>query len=184
MKKSLSIMIAMLISIFFISGCLLVEKKVFKLTLTGANSGKGSIKYVNILSQKEDGKDKTMKDFAELISDYLEGDKVKDTYPGIKNVKKRVFEENGVLCGEFTFDFDSLEAFKIYRYDNDSPYMLVMEDMMGEEYAPSNGEYGRINAKIVFWNKKQKEFTWETKMNTDTNCVSLLDSYKKWEKGK
>ncbi|MBI5324704.1 MAG: hypothetical protein HZB41_05445 [Ignavibacteriae bacterium] len=186
MKNLFNMILVLIIGLIFINGCLTVEKKEYKVKITGPNSGKGTIKYINIVSQKDDGKDVSMKDFAELITDYIEGDKIQNDFPGIKNVNKRIFEEKGVLCAEFTFDFDSLHRIKLFKYDKDSPYMLlVKESFNNEEYVESNGEYNINNMPIVFWNKNTKDFSWKTKVATDsTNIISLLDQYKSWEKSK
>jgi len=186
MKNRLFSILILITAIIFISGCLTVEKKEYKVKLTGPTSGRGTIKYINIVSQKDDGKDVSMKDFAELITDYIEGDKVKNDFPGISNVNKKIFEENGVLCAEFSFDFDSLHQIKLFKYDTDSPYMLmVKESFSNEEYEESDGEYNINNMPIIFWKKFTKAFYWKTKMSGDmSNTIGLLDQYKSWEKSK
>ncbi|TAL67696.1 MAG: hypothetical protein EPN82_13700 [Bacteroidetes bacterium] len=186
MKKIFYFVFVLFISLIFINGCLTVEKKEYKIKLTSPTSGKGTIKYINILSQKDNEKDVSMKDFAELITDYIEGDKIQNDFPGISNVKKRVFEENGVLCAEFSFDFDSLNQIKLFKYDKDSPFMLmVKESFSNEEYVESNGEYNINNMPVIFWNKNTKEFSWKTKVATDSaNTISLLEQYKSWDKSR
>ena len=186
MKKMFFTVFVLFFSMILINGCLTVEKKEYKIKLTGPNSGKGIIKYINILSQKDNEKDVSMKDFAELITDYIEGDKIQNDFPGISNVQKKIFEENGMLCAEFSFDFDSLNHVKLFKYDKDSPYMLmVKESFSNEEYVESNGEYNINNMPVVFWNKNTKEFNWKTRVATDSNnVISLLDQYRAWSKNK
>lgn len=184
MKKSGFVLIVLLIGIM-LTGCLQVERKICKLKLTGKNTGTGTIKFVNIVSQMEENKDVTMKDFASLITDYMEGEELLNTYPGIKIKDRKLFEENGLVCGEFSFTFDSLQTFKIYRYDETSPYMLIFTSFGTETYVSSNGDYGKIDANIVFWNKDMKEFNWETSAQIDTATTkSLIKNYRAWKKDK
>ncbi len=184
MKKNSLILLVIGLCIA-LAGCLQVEKKQYKLKLTGVNSGTGSIKFINIVSQMEDNKDVSMKDFASVITDYMEGDELLNKYPGIKIKDRKLFEENGLLCGEVTFTFDSLETFKIYRYDETSPFMLIFDSFGGETYEKSNGDYGKINANIVFWKKTEKEFNWETSIRLDTATTrSMVSNYRKWKKEK
>ncbi len=183
MKKTVLFAIFAVIGLVLTTGCLQVEKKQYSLKLTGPNSGTGTIKFINIVSQLEDGKDVTMTDFATLVDDYFKGDELLNKYPGIKITDRKMFEENGQLCGEVKFEFDSLEAFKIYKYDQTSPFMLIFDSFGGDTYASSNGDYGRINANIVFWKNGQKEFTWETTNQIDTaNVRSMVKNYRTWKK--
>ena len=185
MRKPVLFFILAIVGMVFSAGCLQVEKKQYKLKLTGVNSGTGTIKFINIVSQNEDEKDVSMKDFASLVTDYMEGDELLTKYPGLKIKDKKLFEEKGQLCGEVTFEFDSLETFRIYKYDESSPFMLIFDTFAGENYASSNGDYGKINANIVFWKKAQKEFTWETSSQLDTaNVRSMVENYRSWKKGK
>ena len=60
-----------------LGGCLGVEKKEYRFTLNPDGSGSGVIRYVNVVSiddnsGTEEAKDVSFKDFAELVSDYLE----------------------------------------------------------------------------------------------------------------
>jgi hypothetical protein len=185
MKKLFLSIITLIIGTILISGCLTVEKKEYKLKLTGPTSGKGSIKYINIVSQKDnENKDVSLKDFAELITDYYQGDKFEKEFPELKNVQKKLYVENDVLVAEVTFDFDSLSHFKIFQYDKDSPYMvLIKESFNSEEYAESNGEYNLNNLPVIFWKKNTKEFTWKTTVTSDVSkAVVLVQQFQNWEK--
>jgi hypothetical protein len=183
MKKIILNSTLFLLVIVLFNGCLTVERKEYNVTLTGANSGKAVIKYINIVSTKDEDRDVSMKDFAELITDYVEGKKLEDEYPNVRNMKKRLFEENGVLCGELTFDFDSLSSVKIFKYDKDSPFMLVKDNFSNETLNEYNGEMIDEKLPVVFWNKNTKNFTWSTTVSSDiSNAVSLLSQYQNWEK--
>lgn len=185
MKKIHSASLIIIFLALSLTGCLNVEKKEYHVKLNDDNSGSMTIKYINIVSTEEEEKDVSMKDFATLITDYFEGEKALENYEGAKNVKKRLFEENGVLCGEVKFDFDTLGTSNIFQYDSKSPYMAALsEKFNGEAYENSNGEYGLGGMTIIFWDNKQRKLNWSTSVMTDmTGAHSLLDEYKNWKKG-
>ncbi len=183
MKKFIFNAFFFVLVVVFFNGCLTVERKEYNVTLTGANSGKAVIKYINIISTKDEERDVSMKDFAELITDYVEGNKLENEFPNVKNMKKRLFEENGVLCGELTFDFDSLSVIKIFKYDKDSPFMMVKDGFSNETLDDYNGEMVNESFPVIFWNKNTKNFKWTTTVSSDvSNAVSLLSAYQNWER--
>ena len=101
----LKVLFVFLLSAFIFSGCLTVEKKEYVFKLTGKTSGTLTIKYINIISNNEDDKDVSEQDFQELINDYFNGSSIDEYYPSAKNIEKRLYEENGVLCMEVTMNF-------------------------------------------------------------------------------
>lgn len=169
--------------ILFISGCISVEKKDYKIELSSSHSGKATIRFINILSSNEDGKDVSKKDFETFIEDYYEGPRYKEDYPGAYNFEKKFYEENGVLCCELTFDFDSLGTVGLFKFDDDSPYMFYNSSFSNEEIAETNGVLGGDKMPIIFWKKNIKTFEWKTNVQKDlTETVSLLERFKEWEK--
>ena len=181
MKKILILFLA--VSLILLSGCISVERKIYKIQMTGPNSGHATIKFINIVSQKDNDRDVSMKDFAELVTDYVEGPKVEDDYPGATNFKKRLFEEENVLCAEFTFDFDSLSIPKLFQLDQNSPIMLMIKDnSAGEKYFSSNGTWGGDNMPVIFWKKTDKVLEWETTLQSDLEkSVSMVENYRSWK---
>jgi len=181
--RKLIIIIPLLI--LFITGCLTTEKKEYKFKINKDGSGEVTITYLNLISQKDEGRDVSFKDFAELISDYYEGNKVENDYPGSRMISRRLFEKNGVLNGEFVLKFDSLKTFKLFQYDNNSPFMFHV-DAFSETYVESNGDYNSEIMPIVFWDKNTKELYIKTQVTDltydDTSYVSLIDQYRKWKK--
>ncbi len=141
--------------------------------------------YRNILSQDDDKKDVSFKDFGELVSDYLNGDKLEKNYGNIRNIKKRLFVENGVLCGEMTFSFDSLSQAGLFQFDDDSPFMLYLEQSTfgsDEKYIESNGFYNEDVMPVVFWKKDVKEMKLVTQLLDDTTGTrSLVKLYTLWK---
>ncbi|MCF8296189.1 MAG: hypothetical protein K9J13_01470 [Saprospiraceae bacterium] len=183
MKKTGFQILALIFLAILISGCLTVEKKEYTFEFTGKNSGTLTIKYVNIMSSKDDDLDVSKEDFDELISKYLNGDEISKTYPEAKNIKTRIFEENGKLCGEAKMDFAILSDVKLYQQSKKSPYMLCLKSTLDSEtYYDSNGNYGGEIMPVVFWPKKLKKLTVVTKVSDDDeSTISLLSHYNNWK---
>lgn len=183
MKKIKFVFVIFLATLFF-SSCLTVEKKEFTFKLTGKTSGQLTIKYINIISNKEDDKDVSEADFEELINDYYEGTSINEKFPKARNLKKRLFVENNQLCMEVTMNFDNLEDVRLYKYNRKSPIMFKPQvDSETEEYLTSNGKYGGDIMPIVFWDRKAKELHLTTTISEpDESSVSLVDQFREWKK--
>src|ERR1700741_4241949 len=169
--------------VFILSSCLYVEKKQYTFELTGESSGKLTIKYINIFSKLDaDTLDISAKDYDELVNDYLEGTKLEKDYPGARNFKKRIFEENGVLCGEVTMEFENLDVVKLFKYDKASPIMYYYKTSGDEKYLESNGKITN-SMPVVFWDKGMKKLVLTTKQDDFSDkSVSLVEEYKKRKK--
>jgi len=181
MKKLRFYIIALSLVAFLISGCLTVEKKEYSFEFCGPNSGTLTIKYINIMSIKDEEEDVSADDYNKLISDYLKGEEIEKEYPSATNVRKRLFEENGQLCAEVKLDFNDISAVKLFKLDKKSPYMLSIKSVLDSEaYVESNGQYGGEVMPAVFWSRKQKKLTLTTSVTKpDETTVSLLKNYKK-----
>ena len=183
MKRNLTILFILLITSSIFTGCLTIEKKEYSFEMTGKNSGKLTIKYVNIMSSEGDSLQAVNADFDELTSSYMMGDKLQNDYPNTTNIQKRLFEENGVLCGEVTMSFPNLAAVKLYQYDTKSPFMLSLGFLDSETFAESNGKHGGDVMPIVFWDKKLKKLTLATNVTKPSEkTLSLLEKYNRWKK--
>ena len=68
------------------------------------------------MSDKKDSLSTPETDYQDLIDSYFKGDKLSEELPGIKNVKKKLYEEDNQLCGELTFEFDDITKLKFYKY--------------------------------------------------------------------
>ncbi|HCB63545.1 MAG: hypothetical protein A2W93_07360 [Bacteroidetes bacterium GWF2_43_63] len=170
---------------FLISSCLTVEKKKYKFEITGKNSGKLTITYVNIFSQMDDSTDVSEQDFDELINDYINGEKLKESFPMASEVQQRLYEENGQLNGEVTMNFASLEAVRLYQMNKKSPVCFnVGQTIDSESFESTNGTYGNSDyMNVVFWSPKTKVFELTTTVNefSDEDCVSLVKQYRRWK---
>lgn len=183
MKFSLAICTLLCTLTLVLSGCLTVERKSYKITMTGPHSGSCMITYHNIVSTKEDGRDVSFKEFAELVTDYLEGKKPEDEMPGARNVQKRVYADGNVLNAELTFEFDSLSTLKMYKYDHKAPYMMALNSMNSETFESSNGTHGGEAMPMVFWPSNATSLTLTNKVTIiDTSHLSLLPQFEAWKK--
>lgn len=183
MFKKFSLILFTFFALIFLSGCLTVEKKEYTFVLNDNHSGTLTIKFINILSLKDDGNDVSKTDFEDLINNYIDGHEIDDDYSTAIIRSKRLFEEDGVLCGEVIIDFDNLADVGLYQYDNKSPYMFNVGSFLdSENYLKSNGEFGGDIMPVVFWPKSLKSFNLTTFVNEpDETTLSLLDEYKNWQ---
>jgi hypothetical protein len=166
-----------------LSGCLTVESKEYRIKLKSDHSGEATIKFINIMSEADDTVDITGDDFKQLIDFYLHGTQLEKENPGFQNVKKRLFEENGTLCGEITFTFDSLGSVRLFQYDDDSPYMYAVgSPLSSEQYVESNGVLPRDWMPVLLWPKETREFYIKTKVVSEVSFQrSLLTNYADWQ---
>lgn len=168
--------------LIFLSSCLTCHKKEYIFEIEGKESGKLTIVFHNIMSLKESGIDMSEKDFNELTSEYLQGNKLAEVYPNAKVRNARLYEKNGVLNGKIQVYFEKLEDVKIYQHEGKGPYMLYL-DMFAEIYESSNGSFGGKDMPVVFWDRSLKKLTLITSMEEPSEkTVSLLDRYKEWKK--
>jgi hypothetical protein len=167
-----------------VSGCLTTEYKEYTIKLNDDGSGEAAIKFINIVSQMDDSTDISKDDFNQLISDYIEGDALQNDFPDAKIISKKLFAENGYLCGEVNLTFDSLSSVNLFQFDKQSPYMSYVNSY-SETYVESNGLYDENVMPVVFWNKNIKKLylkTQITEVDEDTGFVSLIENYRNWEK--
>lgn len=122
-------------------------------------------------------------DFKELVEVYLEGDQLDQDYPAAEDIKTRLFEENGQLCGEVKMKFNDLNSARLYQYDRNSPIMMnISTNLDSETYISTNGEYGNEHMPVVFWKSGTKKLVVTTQVTApDENSVNLVDEYRKWK---
>ena len=180
--KNIRIWVIALLTVLMAS-CLTVEKKEYSFEMTGENSGKMTIRYMNILTVTDDGKDVSEADFQELLDKYINGDQLVQDFPGATNIKQRLFEENGQLCGEVTLDFPELSAARLYQYDKKSPIMMCISAAFDSEtYISSNGSYGNDYMPVVFWPAGSKKLETITSVTVpDDTSASLVEIYRVWK---
>lgn len=182
MKKTTGLILLFFVSLF-LSSCLTVEKKEYTFQLKDNDSGSLTIKFVNIMSMKDDALDVSQSDFEELISNYIEGNEIEMDYDKAIVRGKRLFEENGILCGEVVIDFEDLASVGLFQYDSKSPLMFNVGSFLDSEtYLTSNGEYGGEVMPVVFWAKSLKTLTLTTYItDPDETTVGLMTEYHNWK---
>ncbi|MCX7878588.1 MAG: hypothetical protein N2510_08130 [Ignavibacteria bacterium] len=162
------------------TGCLAVETKEYSFRLTKGNSGEATIKFINIMRTKDSAS--TIEDaYNELVESYLKGTKPEDEMTGVRNVKKRLYEQDNQLCGEITFTFEDIRDLKFFNYKGLVwAYFVGFTGMIGNEsYFSSNGTYGEADMPVIFWDASQKEFNFKTTLTTPgENTESLLPVWK------
>jgi hypothetical protein len=131
----------------------------------------------------DDGQDVSTTDFNELVDKYINGDQLLQDFPAATKLTKRLFEENGQLCGEVTLEFNDLNSARLYQYDLNSPIMMNISTAFDSEtYLSSNGDYGNDHMPVVFWPKNEKKLVVTTSVSTpDETSVSLVDAYRNWK---
>ncbi len=185
MKNKVILIITILFVSIYFNACLVVETKEYNFKIKKNLSGEGSIKYINIMSDNKDSAGVAEGDYQTLVDSYLNGNKLLDDMPNIKNVKKRLFEEDNQLCGEITFEFNDINDLKFYKYKDGGPWCYFLgtnpSNMFSTEaYFSSNGIYGGQNMPVVFWDSNQKEFKFKTTVTAPSEkSVSLIDFWKK-----
>jgi len=183
-NKNLIHFLVLIVTALSLVSCLTCERKEYVFKLTGKNSGKLTIKYVNIFSSLIDSTSELTADYEELADLWFNGEKVEMDFPQAKKFRKRLFEENGTLCGEVTMEFDDLSKVGLYRFMNKGPFMFSMSGVNddGENFAQSNGDFGGDKMPVIFWPEDAKTLRFSTKIATpDSTCVSML---KMWEENK
>lgn len=182
MRFPLLIGVAGLLALFA-AGCLTVAGKEYRITLRPDLSGEATITFVSILSESEDTLDITADDFQQLKEFYLEGSQFEKENPGFKNVRKRLYAQNGVLMGEVSFEFDSLSAVRLFRFDRSSPLMyFVGSPLSAEQLVETNGTRGPDWMPVVFWNRETSELYVKTKVVSEVPYQrSLLARFLEWQ---
>ena len=179
MKKNAIKILALAFFAFLLNSCLTVEKKEYKWEITGPNSGKLTITYINIMSDMDDTLDVSVEDFDELMNSYINGTYIDDRYPKASNIEKRLFVKDDQLWGEVVMEFDDLQAVHLYQYDKRGPYMFCVNTAEDTEtYNESNGEYGGDYMPVVFWGSKNKVLELTTIVqDPDESTLSLVEKY-------
>lgn len=161
MKLPSKVLSVLLLSIS-LSSCLTAEFKDIRLKLSAdGKSGNGTMLFTGISSSPGDTLDVSRDDFNSLINEYYLGNKIETENKGMKDVKKRLYMQNGELVGEVTFAFDDIKELGIYQYENKGPYMYyTVADgfFTSGQYETSNGSYAGEKLPLVFWDDDTKDF--------------------------
>lgn len=183
LKKNTAAVTFVVIMSLATSGCLTAERKEITFWVKPDGSGSGRILFRDIVSVPEDTNDASVTDYTELVDNYLKGRKFEEYYPQYTNFKKRLFEQNGKLNGEVTFDFGHYEDVGLYRYLDRGPWMyhVGMQSEFGvERYDTSNGSMGGQMMPVVFWPENTTEFRISSRFErSDLSIRPLLPLFKR-----
>lgn len=177
----------MIAACLFMSGCLTSEFKELRITLNDdGKSGKGSVLFTDISSEQgDDTVSVATEDFNSLIADYVDGKSFETANPGLENIRKRLFVQNGKLMGEITFEFDDISAVGLYRHKGEGQYLyytLADGYFTSGQYASSNGSYGGEKMPIVFWSEDATTFYLKMNLASQAPRTSLAAKYEEWQK--
>jgi len=113
----------------------------------------------------------------------IEGNEIEKDYPDATIRSKRLFLEDGKLCGEVIIDFENLSQIGLYQYENKGPYMLYVGNFLDSEtFMQSNGEFGGEIMPVVFWPKSERTLKLTTHINEpDETTLSLVSEYNNWQ---
>ena len=178
-KRVFHFLLVLLIA-FGIVSCLTCERKEYTIQLTGEKAGRLTIKYVNIFSSMIDSTGELTTDYDEMMNLWLKGEKLERDFPQAKKFRKRLFKEDGMLCGEVIMEFDDISKINIYRFQGKGPYMFSMSAVNddSESFLQTNGEYGSDKMPVIFWPEDARTLRFSTKIATpDSTCVSMLDQW-------
>jgi hypothetical protein len=170
-----------------LSGCIQIEKKEYRFTIKPDGSGQGMVRYINIVSTDEDGKDVSFKDYATLITDYLNGTKIDEDLPKLHITGKKLLEENNQLVAEIEFTFGTLDSAGFFGKADCKccPMIYFVKTSNGTEtVTESNGQLveGVADSPFLTWPSDTKDFTFKTTCLQDTaGARSLLAHYRTWK---
>jgi hypothetical protein len=181
--KSIRFFVFAILASFLLSSCLTAHYKEYKFELTGLNSGKLTIKWVNIMSKRDDAdlteKEELEKDFQDLMDKYINGYEIEESYPEARLVSKRLFEENNMLCGEVVIEFSDFSQAMLYQMDKNSPIIYYLGSLSSEVFDSSNGVMGPDYCPVVLWASTQKLLKLINKLHDpEDECTSLLEMWK------
>lgn len=178
-------LMGVILALVVFSGCLTVQEKEYRFTLNSDGSGEGVITYIDLVSEEDEGKNVSFKDFGELISDYYEGTTFEDENPNYTVTEKKLYEKDDMLMGEVHFTFSSLDSIGFYtdRSCNCSGIMYYMGSL-SETLLETNGKYLGENQDfpMIVWKAGTKEFSFKTQVKEDmSDAHSLLPLYNTWK---
>jgi hypothetical protein len=186
-KKIFSIVALMATLAAIMTGCLSVERKEYRFKINPDGSGEGTIHFINIVSQDDDGKDVSFKDYAELVTDYLNGTKFESDFPNMKVTGKKLYEDKGTVNGEVNFTFTNADSVGFFTFKDKGCSMLMhfAKSNQSETVIESNGKIitGVTDSPFIVWDSGAKECTFTTRLFEDsTGYRKLVEHYRSYKK--
>lgn len=181
---------AILMAAVVFSGCIQIEKKEYTFKIKPDGSGEGMVRYINIVSTDEDSKDVSFKDYATLITDYLNGTKIEEDMPKLHITGKKLLEENNQLVAEISFTFGTIDSAGFFGTPGCKccPMLYFVKTSNGSEtVTESNGKLveGVTDTPFLTWDSSVRDFSFKTTCLQDTaGARSLLPHYRTWKNQK
>ena len=176
------------VTVFFATGCLTTEFKEYRFSLNDDGSGEGSIIFHNIVSVEDDNQDVSIKDFDELLSDYIKGNRFELDNPNYKVTDKVLFEDKDVLSGKITFSFSNIDSIGFFKDENcDCSSLIYYLGDFGETLIESNGTtlVESKNIPVILWNRDTTDIYFKTIVQENLELAhSLLPLYKQQNESK
>jgi hypothetical protein len=171
------------VAAFLCIGCLNTEYKEYRYKFNSDGTGTGTIKFINLYAEAED--DSTAKeDFDMLVESYLNGTQFSDDNPEYTVKEKRIFMENGQLCGEVTVSFSSAEELGFFvKGGCDCCPLLFSPANMAENVDSTNGTQHSSGGSATFveWPNGTNEVYIRTLVSeTAADGMSLVSYYENW----
>jgi hypothetical protein len=164
----------------FVSSCLTCEKKEYTWQINSDNSGRLTIKYINIMAQidysdeESTPEEQIATDYADLMSRFIDGTEAEQEFPQAKLIGKKLYEENGQLCGSVVLEFSDISQAKLYKYQDKSPLIYYSSDTI----RVSNGTIGPKFCPFVLWDGSEKKLQASSQVNYSEDVMGLLASWK------
>ncbi len=173
-----------LLMFLVLSGCLTVGREIYHFKIKPDGTGEGSITFVDLRSQDEDG-DVSLSDFQTLLDDYVEGTNFEEVHKTLKVYDKKLYEKDGKLCGEIKFGFDRpADAGFLKDAGCDcAPYYYFTGSLDGEVVETNGENLLSTGIRAIRWDADTREFTFTVLVMDDTTGTrSLVDYYREWKK--
>lgn len=167
-----------------LQSCLTCERKDYSYQILSNEKAILTIRYINIFAAGVDSSAVLANDYDELMAVWYMGHKIEADYPGSKLISKRLYEQEGVLCGEVKLEINDLKSCGIIQYNGKGPRVLGVSTLTddNEVFLQSNGEYGGDKTPVVFWPEKADLLQFSTRVTMpDSTGRSLLGRWR--EKG-
>jgi hypothetical protein len=117
----------------------------------------------------------------------MQGDKFVEENPQYTVTGKKLYEQDGILIGEFSFTFTAWDSTGFFRTENCDccPTFYYFGGDNNETYESSNGEFLGESGKLplILYPAGTKEFIINTTLLTDlTGTHPLIEHYRSWKK--
>lgn len=144
-------------------------------------TGEITVRFTDLRSD-ETVSEKQQEDFAALVNNLVSDEMLLDELEnGIYVKTRRLYEENGVLNGEYVGIFRNLKLDDTeLKTQNDERVLILEAD--DEVRIETNGRMVHTNGNIIIsWPKDQQKLSWKLINSGYQQAHSLLKYYREWQ---